>query len=85
MCVPQYQTNKEYHAMVGPLIDRNKKQVLGTIQIYSSFQNHSENDIDINKANEGFNNEDEALFCPVLEIVSSVLVSLQNQQVRPFC
>ena len=68
--------------MVGPLVDRNKKRPLGTIQIYSYFQNDSEDEGNKTKADLGFNNDDEALFCQLLKVVSCALASLQNQQVR---
>ena len=70
--------------MLGPLVDRNKNQILGTIQIYHRLQNKTteyECSDKEEEANLGFSSDDEVVFFQLLEVISSALSSLQNQHV----
>ena len=68
--------------MIAPLIDHNKHQVLGTIQVYNRQQQSSRNSEGTSSL--GFSNEDEIMFSQMSELMSSLLVSLVNQQVTLF-
>ena len=68
--------------MIAPLIDHNKHQVLGTIQVYNRQQQSSRNSEGTSSL--GFSNEDEIMFSQMAELTSSLLASLVNQQVTLF-
>ena len=68
--------------MIAPLIDHNKGQVLGTIQVYNRQQQNSKNSE--GTLSLGFSNEDEIMFSQMAELTSSLLASLVNQQVTLF-
>ena len=68
--------------MIAPLIDHNKHQVLGTIQVYNRQQQSSRNSEGTSSL--GFSNEDEIMFSQMSELMSSLLASLVNQQVTFF-
>ena len=68
--------------MIAPLIDHNKHQVLGTIQVYTRQQQGSRNSEGTSSL--GFSNEDEIMFNQIAELTSSLLASLVNQQVTLF-
>ena len=68
--------------MIAPLIDHNKHQVLGTIQVYNRQQQSSRNSEGTSSL--GFSNEDEIMFNQIAELTSSLLASLVNQQVTLF-
>ena len=68
--------------MIAPLIDHNKGQVLGTIQVYNRQQQNSKNSE--GTLSLGFSNEDEIMFNQIAELTSSLLASLVNQQVTLF-
>ena len=68
--------------MIAPLIDHNKHQVLGTIQVYNRQQQGSRNSEGTSSL--GFSNEDEIMFSQMSELMSSLLASLVNQQVTIF-
>ena len=74
--------NQKYNAMIAPLIDHNKGQVLGTIQVYNRQQQNSKNSE--GTLSLGFSNEDEIMFSQMAELTSSLLASLVNQQVTLF-
>lgn len=74
--------NQGYNAMIAPLIDHNKHQVLGTIQVYNRQQQSSRNSEGTSSL--GFSNEDEIMFSQMSELMSSLLASLVNQQVTLF-
>ena len=67
--------------MVGPLINHNKNRALGTIQVYNSCQDSPEDENDKGISKSGFSQDDEIVFCQLLEVISCALSSLQNQQV----
>ena len=67
--------------MVGPLLDRTKKRALGTLEMYSCFQNTKDNDNKSIQAKLNFTTEDEVLFGQLLDIVSGALDTVENQQV----
>lgn len=68
--------------MIAPLIDHNKGQVLGTIQVYNRQQQNSRNSEAT--SNLAFSNQDEIMFSQLAELTSSLLASLVNQQVTLF-
>ena len=74
------QDDYEYHAMIGPLVNRDNNRPLGTIQIYSRCDDMLETKSGKSTSNV-FSNDDEVVFGHLLEVISSAFSSLQNQQV----
>ena len=74
--------NQGYDAMIAPLIDHGKGQVLGTIEAYNRQQQISRNSEGTSSL--GFSNEDEIMFSQMAELMSCLLASLVNQQVTLF-
>ena len=68
--------------MVGPLINPDKNRALGTIQVYNSCEDSSEDESKSGSSKSEFSQDDEIVFRQLLEVISCALSSLQNQQVR---
>ena len=68
--------------MVGPLVNHTKSRALGTIQVYNSCEGSLEDGNDKGISKSEFSQDDEIVFCQLLEVISCALSTLQNQQVR---
>lgn len=67
--------------MIGPLVSQDKNRALGTIQVYNCCENLTDVETTNAAPKPEFSQDDEIVFCQLLEVISCALSSLQNQQV----
>ena len=67
--------------MIGPLVSQDKSRALGTIQVYNCCEDSADGEKSKAVSKPEFSQDDEIVFCQLLEVISCALSSLQNQQV----
>ena len=67
--------------MIGPLVSQDKSRALGTIQVYNCCEDSVDGEKSKAVSKPEFSQDDEIVFCQLLEVISCALSSLQNQQV----